>query len=94
MANKEMSQFTDLPNVGKSAEQDLMTLGFTHPGDLVGQDPYAMYDQLCILTGKHQDPCVIDVFMSAIRYIEGEPAQKWWAFTAERKATLSNRAAL
>ena len=34
---------------------------------------------------KH-DPCVIDIFISAVRYMEGGPPKKWWEFTEERKS--------
>jgi hypothetical protein len=44
-----------------------------------------MYEDLCAITRKTQDPCVIDVFMSAVRYMEGGPAKKWWEFTEERR---------
>jgi hypothetical protein len=40
------------------------------------------------ITGKRQDPCVLDVFIATVRFIEGAPARPWWHYTAERKATL------
>ena len=35
------------------------------------------------------DPCVIDVFLSVVRFMAGEAAQPWWAFSKERKETLA-----
>ena len=55
--------FTDLPNVGDATARDLRLLGFGAPADLAGQDPYALYDRLCEVTGVRQDPCVLDVYL-------------------------------
>ena len=79
--------FTDLPNVGDATARDLRLLGFGAPADLAGQDPYALYDRLCEVTGVRQDPCVLDVFLSITRFMDGDRPQPWWAYTAERKAT-------
>jgi len=44
-----------------------------------------MYKDLCYITKLRKDGCVIDIFISAVRYMEGGPAKKWWEFTKERK---------
>jgi hypothetical protein len=80
-----------IPNVGPSIAADLRLIGLRAPADLAGQDPYAMYDRLCAATGQRHDPCVYDVFIAAVRYVEGAPKTPWWAYTAERKATLAAR---
>jgi hypothetical protein len=82
------SELTQLPNVGPATAADLRLLGVQTPGDLVGQDPYELYDALCVATGQRQDPCVLDVLISVVRFMGGEPAQPWWAYTPERKAAL------
>lgn len=82
----------DLPNVGPSIAGDLRGIGVSHPGDLAGRDPYALFDALCAATGVRQDPCVLDVFISAVRFMEGAPAHTWWHYTDERKRTLAARA--
>ena len=79
---------TDLPNVGKSLAADLQLIGVQTPAQLRGRDPYVMYDALCEKTGERHDPCVIDVFISVTRFMNGEPAAAWWQFTGERKRTL------
>jgi len=66
-------------------QRDLVALGIREPTDLIGRDPYKMYQELCSIKYKRQDPCVIDVFISAVRYMEGGPAKKWWEFTEDRK---------
>ncbi len=38
------------------------------------------------------DPCVIDVFIAAVRFMGGEPAKPWWKYTPERKQTLAAKA--
>ncbi|MBI3283623.1 MAG: helix-hairpin-helix domain-containing protein [Burkholderiales bacterium] len=81
-------QLEDLPNIGKAGAADLRLLGIHTPAQLIGQDPYRMYEELCRLTKTRHDPCVYDVFISAVRFMEGAPALPWWNYTAERKAYL------
>lgn len=80
----------DLPNVGPATAGDLRLLGYVKPAQLKGQDAYAMYAKLCEMTSQQHDPCVIDVFLSVVRFVDGEPPKPWWDFTEERKARLSN----
>ncbi len=83
---EKLSKLTDLPNIGKAGAADLVLLGIHQPADLIGRDPYQMYQQLCQLTAQRHDPCVIDVFISITRFMQGEAPQVWWAYSAERKA--------
>lgn len=83
--------FTDIPNIGASMAADFARLGFSAPHELVGQDPYDLYDRLCVLTQCRQDPCVADTFIAAVRFMEGSPPHSWWHYTAERKRVFSNR---
>jgi hypothetical protein len=78
-------RFTDLPNIGPAAAKDFALLGFRHPAELKGADPLALYDALSRVTRKYQDPCVLDVFMSVVDFLDGSPPQPWWAFTETRK---------
>ena len=57
----------------------------TTPQSLIGQNAFDMYNKLCKKTGKKFDPCVIDVFMSVIDFMEGGEPREWWDFTCERK---------
>jgi len=50
-AVRDIARLEDIPNVGPSVAGDLRRLGITSPGELAGRDPYAMYDDLCRLTG-------------------------------------------
>ena len=85
MQRNKISRFRDIPNIGPAIEKHLIALGLNKPAELAGKDPYQMYKDLCAITQKRQDPCVIDAFISAVRYMEGGPVKKWWEFTAERK---------
>jgi hypothetical protein len=86
-----LDRLTDLPNVGPAMARDLQHLGIRAPADLRGEDPYVLYERLCQLTGQRQDPCVLDVFISLTRFMAGDPAQPWWAYTEERKRTLKTQ---
>ena len=66
-----VSKLTDLPNIGKAMARDLRLINIQHPKDLIGKDGYQLYDELCKVTGKKHDPCVIDVFLSVIHFMEG-----------------------
>ena len=85
MGRESLKRLTDIPNVGKAMEQDFLLLGINHPAELIGRDPYQLFQQLCDVTQVKHDPCVLDVFISAVRYMEGGPPKKWWEFTEERK---------
>src|ERR1019366_577684 len=84
-SREDIAHLEDIPNIGPAVAADLRQLGITTPGDLLGRDPYAMYDDLCRLTGQSHDPCLLDTFISAVRFMEGVLKKSWWKFTAERK---------
>lgn len=81
---------TDLPNIGPAMAEDFRLLGIDRPGQLVGKDPFQLYEQLCSITASRQDPCVIDVFISVTRFMSGDEPRSWWAYTEERKQRLAN----
>ena len=88
---RELPRLEDIPNVGPAIAADLRQLGITMPSELQGRDPYAMYDDLCRITGQRHDPCLLDTFIAAIRYMAGESKKPWWKYTAERKRELAAR---
>src|SRR5438876_413339 len=74
----DRSTFTELeqlPNVGPAIAADLRLLGVARPADLTGRDPYQLYDDLCRATNQRQDPCVLDTFIAAVRFMGGEAAK-------------------
>lgn len=85
---KTVSKMTDLPNIGKAISADLKRIGLTDPQELIGKDAYELHKQLCAKLGWRQDHCIIDVFLSAISFMEGGEALPWWHFTSERKTNL------
>ncbi|MCH8618403.1 helix-hairpin-helix domain-containing protein [Undibacterium sp. TS12] len=85
----EINKLEQLPNVGKATIADLHLLGISKPHQLKGLDPYQMYDDLCRLSGMRHDPCVYDVFISIVKFMDGAAPLPWWHYTAERKAHLS-----
>jgi len=90
-ARRGIVRLEDIPNVGPAIAADLRRLGITSPDQLPGRDPYALYDELCRVTRQRHDPCVIDVFIAAVRYMEGGPERPWWKYTAGRKRELAAR---
>ncbi len=86
-----LDKLESIPNVGPAIAEKLRLLGFESPVDLAGQDPYVMYRNICELTGKRYDPCLLDVFISAVSFCNGNPPKPWWKFTAERKASSKNQ---
>jgi hypothetical protein len=87
----EFTKLKQVPNVGPAVAADLRLLGIDAPQDLRGRDPYKMYDELCRITGARHDPCLLDTFIAAVRFMGGEPAKPWWKYTAERKRNLAAR---
>jgi hypothetical protein len=92
LSRLRMAALEDLPNVGPAIAADFVRLGIRTPRELAGRDPYALYDELNRVTGTRHDPCVLDTFISAVRFMDGAPAHPWWKYTAERKRTLAKRA--
>ncbi|NTV97814.1 MAG: mitomycin resistance protein [Chlorobiaceae bacterium] len=76
---------TDLPNIGEAIAADLRLLGIAEPRQLEGRSAEEMYLELCRVTGKRQDPCVLDVFMSLQSFMEGGEPLPWWHFSGKRK---------
>jgi hypothetical protein len=89
----DVARLEDIPNVGPAVAAVPRQLGITSPGELAERDPYALYDDLCRITGQRHDPCLLDTFIAAVRYMEGGPKKPWWAYTAERKRELATRSA-
>lgn len=81
----DCTHFLQLPNVGPAMAGDLHRLGLTHPQQLVACDAHALYCRLSELTGRRQDPCVLDTFLAIIDFMRGAPPKPWWAYTARRK---------
>jgi hypothetical protein len=88
----ELTDLEQLPNIGPAIAADFRQLGITNPQELIGRDPYALYEDLCRLTAQRHDPCLLDTFIAAVRFMGGEQARPWWFYTAERKRYLVSQA--
>ena len=88
----DATRLESIPNIGPMIAAKLRVLGFVSPCELVGQDAYEMYDNLREITGEHLDPCLLDVFISAVSFANGAPPKPWWKFTEQRKAELRRQA--
>ena len=75
----------DLPNIGPAMAADLRAMGIAHPRELAHRDAFVLYQSLCALSGKRQDPCVLDTFMAATDFMRGAAPAPWWSYTAQRK---------
>lgn len=81
-----VSKLDELPNIGKAIAADLLLIGIERPQDLIGKDPFLLYTTLCHIKKHRQDPCVIDIFMSVVDFMEGGEPHPWWYFTQQRKS--------
>ena len=90
----DIKNLDNIPNVGPATVGYLNMLGINEPCDLIGRDPYLMFEQLCSIAGRHFDPCLADVFISAVKYMEGGPPRKWWYHTKERKRHFTENASI
>jgi hypothetical protein len=84
---EECQQLEQLPNIGPSIAADLRRIGIQSPQALRDADALALYRRLCQISGKRQDPCVLDTFIAATDFMRGAAPRHWWTYTAQRKAS-------
>jgi hypothetical protein len=85
---RDISELTDIPNIGPAISRTLKNGGIRRPSELIGKDPYTLYEQLCAFLHTRLDPCFLDTLIAAVDYMNGGAPKKWWEFTAGRKAHL------
>ena len=88
---RQVARLEDIPDVGPAVAGDLRQLGIATSAGLPGRDPYALYDELCRITGHRHDPCLLDTFIAAVRYMERAPTRPWWKYKGERKREMTAR---
>ncbi len=49
----QIATLTALPNIGKTIAATSALIEIEKPDQLIGRDPYEMYDELCTVTAKH-----------------------------------------
>lgn len=82
---EQCASLEQLPNVGPAMAADLRALGIHHPAELSGRDAFQLYRALEHLSGKRQDPCVLDTFLAIVDFMNGAAPRPWWDYTADRK---------
>jgi hypothetical protein len=82
---REVKKFQDIPNVGSAMERDFKRLGLQTPYELEGNDAFKLYKKMCTVSGRRQDPCVLDTYIAVIDFMNGASARPWWFYTARRK---------
>jgi Pathogenicity locus len=80
-----IQSFEEIINVGPATAEDFRVLGFNKPIELAGRDPLKLYHDLCHVSGQRQDPCVLDVLIATVDYMNGGTPKAWWKYTAQRK---------
>jgi hypothetical protein len=63
----------------------LRLIDILRPGDLIGREPLALYQALCLRRDEVQDPCVLDTFIAAVDFMQGAAPLPWWHYTETRK---------
>jgi len=79
----------DLISVGPAMLRDFEMLGIHSMAQLAKQNPERMYARLNHITGRRQDPCVLDTFCAAVAQarnprLTAEQCQ-WWYWSRKRK---------
>lgn len=87
----EVAELENITNLGPSLSNDLRSIGIATPQKLIHRDPWKLYHKLVKQTGVFHDPCVLDVFMAAVDYMNGNPPQVWWAYTKQRKLEYTQK---
>ena len=90
----DVLHFQQIVNVGPATAADFEIIELHKPTDLIGKDPFQVYESICKTDGHFHDPCVLDTVWSAIDFMNGNPPKKWWDFTARRKRKFGNRVQL
>src|SRR3546814_16709777 len=58
----EARRLADIPNIGPAMVAAFRNLGLAQPGQLAGQDPYALYERPFAVPGVRHAPSVLDTF--------------------------------
>lgn len=76
------SELENIPSIGPSIANDLISMGITRVAQLKGRSPEGLFNKLRAMTGGYQDPCVLYSFRCAVYYASHtrhDPEKlKWW----------------
>jgi hypothetical protein len=82
---EDCNALTDIPSVGPALAADLHLIGMTHPSQLLHRNAFALYLELCNVTGQAHAPWVLDCFLAACDFMQGAAAIPWWHYTSIRE---------
>ena len=74
---RNISSLQDIPNIGPRVAADLIAIGIKKPAQLKGKDPYKLYEQVNKKFHTRMDPCLLDVFIAATKFMDGGLAKPW-----------------
>jgi hypothetical protein len=91
---KDARQLSDLTSIGPAMLRDFERLGVGTVSQLARRNPERLYEELCRVTGRAQDLCVLDTFRCAVAQARSRvlgtrlpAAQKqWWWWSRRRLA--------
>jgi Pathogenicity locus len=79
----------DLISIGPAMLRDFELLGIRSVAQLARQSAQQMYTRFNRVSGQRQDPCVLDVFRTAVAQARDPrlPAEQcqWWYWSRKRK---------
>lgn len=81
----EVTKFEEIPNIGKRIAGDFRLIGLKNPNELKKQNPLDLYNRIGLARGHREDPCMLDVCMAAIDFMNGKEPRSWWYYTPKRK---------
>jgi hypothetical protein len=88
----EARALRDLWSVGPAIERDLKSLGVHSVAQLARRSPERLYRHLERMTGRKQDPCVLDTFRAAVAQAldPNLPPEEcvWWYYSRLRRKNL------
>jgi len=83
-------QLGELISIGPAMLRDFAQLRIHSVAQLARQNPRRMYERLNRLSGRRQDPCVLDTFCAAVAQAKNPrlPAEQcqWWYWSRKRKS--------
>jgi hypothetical protein len=84
-----LRKLSDLRSIGPAALKDFKLLGIDRVEDLKKKNSINLYNQLCEITNVRHDPCVIDVFRTAIEQAKDprleSQKKNWWYWSKHRE---------
>jgi len=96
-AGNPQRELGDLVSVGPATVRALHSLGVRSVKQLARCEPDSLYNKLCRLRGRREDPCCLDVFAAAVAQARDStlPVEKsvWWYWSRQRKAQADARRA-